>query len=73
MLSIWSCQTFCCLGKGKSNSLRFSKLDCSPDYSAETLYHIHIINSLPNDKFLDWTRLIALADDKINLKTQILF
>ena len=25
------------------------------------------INSLPNDKFLDWSKLKAFADDKINV------
>ena len=32
------------------------------------------VNSLPNDKFLDWSKLKALAEDKINAtKRQILF
>ena len=33
------------------------------------------VNPLPNDKFLDWFKLKAFADNKINvtLKTKILF
>ena len=27
----------------------------------------HQIYSLPNDKFLDWTKLKAFADDKVNV------
>ena len=30
-------------------------------------------NSLPNDKFLNLSKLKAFADDKYNLKTDILF
>ena len=30
-----------------------------------------IINSLPNDKLVEWSKLKALADDKMNL-TEIL-
>ena len=27
----------------------------------------HLFNALPNDKFLDWSKLKELADDKINV------
>ena len=30
-------------------------------------------HSLPNDKFLDWSTLKALADDKINLTEKLKF
>ena len=30
-------------------------------------------NSLPNDKFLDWSKLKALADDKINVAEKLKF
>ena len=30
-------------------------------------------NSLPNDKFLDWSKLKALADDKINVTEKLKF
>ena len=31
------------------------------------------LNSLPNDKFLDWSKLNAFADDKINFKLKTKF
>ena len=31
------------------------------------------INSLPNDKILDWSKLKALADDKINVTEKLKF
>ena len=31
------------------------------------------VNSLPNGKFLDWSRLKALADDKINVTEKLKF
>ena len=34
-------------------------------------YHCLPINSLPNDKFLDWSKLKALADNKINVTENI--
>ena len=32
-----------------------------------------VINSLPNDKILDWSKLKALADDKIKLAKIMIF
>ena len=32
-----------------------------------------IINSLPNDKFQDWSKLKAFTDDKINLTEKLKF
>ena len=32
-----------------------------------------LFNSLPNDKFLDWSKLNALADDKINVTEKLEF
>ena len=32
-----------------------------------------LINSLPNDKISDWSKLKALADDKINVNEKINF
>ena len=42
------------------------------------MFKIPYVNSLPNDKILDWSKLKAFADNKINLKccnliTEILF
>ena len=31
------------------------------------------INSLPNDKFVDWSKLKAFADDKINVSEKLKF
>ena len=31
------------------------------------------INSLPNDKILDWSKFKAFADDKINVNEQLKF
>ena len=31
------------------------------------------INSLPNDKILDWSKLKAFADDKINVAEKLSF
>ena len=31
------------------------------------------LNSLPNDKILDWSKLKALADDNINLAEKLKF
>ena len=31
------------------------------------------INSLPNDKILDWSKLKAFADDKINVLKMMIF
>ena len=30
-----------------------------------------LLNSLPNDKFLDWSKLKLFADDKINVTTEM--
>ena len=32
-----------------------------------------LLNSLPNDKFLDWSKLKAFADDKINESQKLKF
>ena len=32
-----------------------------------------VLNSLPNDKILDWSKLKALADDNINLAEKLKF
>ena len=34
---------------------------------------ISLFNSLPNDKFLDWSILKAFADDKLNLAKKLEF
>ena len=34
------------------------------DHCSDT---ITLLNSLPDDKFLDWSKLEALAEDKMNL------
>ena len=33
----------------------------------------HLVNSLPSDKVLNWSKLKALADDKINLTEKLKF
>ena len=37
------------------------------------IYLRYTINSLPNDKILDWSKLQALADDNINLAEKLKF
>ena len=32
-----------------------------------------LLNSLPNDKFLDWSKFKAFADDKLNLAEKLKF
>ena len=32
-----------------------------------------VLNSLPNDKILDWSKLKAFADDKINVTVKLKF
>ena len=32
-----------------------------------------LVNSLPNDKFLDWSKLKACADNKINVSEKLKF
>ena len=32
-----------------------------------------LFNSLPNDKFLDWSKLKGLADDKLNVAEKLKF
>ena len=34
---------------------------------------MHLVASLPNDKFLDWSKLKAFADDKINVTAKLNF
>ena len=31
----------------------------------------NVLNSVPNDKFLDWSKLKGLADDKINVTEKL--
>ena len=38
-----------------------------------TLYLLLAINSLPNDRFLPWSKLKAFADDKLNLAEKLEF
>ena len=33
----------------------------------------YVLNSLPSDKFLDWFKLIAFTDDKINVNGKLNF
>ena len=51
-------------------SLLYKRTTCSTLYSAtQTIF----INSLPNDKILDWSKLKAFADDKINVNKKLKF
>ena len=34
---------------------------------------INVINPLPNDKFIDWSKLKALADSRINVTEKVQF
>ena len=46
----------------------FLKVLKSQDCVVElTLNQVTKFNSLPNDKFLDWSNLKAFADDKMNV------
>ena len=42
-----------------------------PERNLQTAFQ-HI-NSLPNDKFLDWSEVKALADDKMNVTEKLKF
>ena len=33
----------------------------------------NVLNSVPNDKFFDWSKLKGLADDKINVTEKLKF
>ena len=44
-----------------------------PMISSHRLTWIHTSNSLPNDKFLDCSKLKTFADDKINLAEKLKF
>ena len=41
-----------------------------PDIQTEVVF---IFNSLPNDKILDWSKIKAYADDKINVTEKLNF
>ena len=47
------------------------------EYTLYLIDHRYIItvyfNSLPNDKTLDWSKLKAFADDKINVNQKLKF
>ena len=43
-----------------SFSARFCKFECNTTTS-------YWLNSIPDDKILDWSKLKAFADDKINV------
>ena len=64
ILSIWTSLHFNHFGKRVIN---------------HSQYHINVLvkqrgaNSLPNDKILDWSKLKAFADDKINVKEKFKF
>ena len=42
-------------------------------YCSKSLYNFVTINLLPNHKFLDWSKLKAFADDKINVAARLKF
>ena len=54
-------------GKG-STFQQTSKVNPSP---AE--FRLLMINSLPNDEILDWSKLKAFADDKLNVTKELKF
>ena len=37
------------------------------------MFSTHRVNSLTNDKFLDWSKVKSLADDKINVTEKFKF
>ena len=39
----------------------------------DVIYVLCLPNSLPNNKFLDWSKLKAFADDKINVTEKLIF
>ena len=48
--------------------------DCLIDYWKELAYcRILCFNSLPNNKFLNWSKLKAFADNKLNLAEKMKF
>ena len=40
---------------------------------AVSLDKVNFVNSLPNDKFLDWSKLKAFRDDKTNVNRKLKF
>ena len=62
MLSVWSCPKFCCLVKGLVKPFGkaiFPLLVCGKI--------VMLLNPLPDDKILDWSKLTAFADDKFKV------
>ena len=47
--------------------LNFLRIKGSVDFT------VHLLNSLPNDNFLDWSKLKAFADDKTNVNEKLKF
>ena len=46
-----------------------------PHYNTITYVNAvkHVLSSLPNDKYLDWSKLKAFADDKSNVAEKLKF
>ena len=50
---------------------KFGKL-CGNGFNVSNIWY-NRVNPSPNDKFLDWSKLKALADDKINVTEKLKF
>ena len=74
ILSIWTCVKFCHLIKSKQIII-FTVISIFLDYRPvyNWFFWQLIINSIPNDKILDWSKLKAIADDKIYVTEKICF
>ena len=47
--------------------------ECSLCFIFSCCAHIPFFNSVPNDKILDWSKLKAFADNKINVTEKLKF
>ena len=70
MLLIWSSPKHCCLVKSSTTCLHLYKLIELPD---DKINNVDLINSLPNDKLLDWSKLTAFAAKNTNLNEKLKF
>ena len=62
-----ACLLVCCINSTSFIQRRQFTNPCFLDYFQPAL------NSLPNDKILDWSKLKAFADDKINVTEKMKF
>ena len=55
------------------NSSKLSTMQSKVIIIRSERYHLFCLNSLTNDNILDWSKLKAFADDKINVNQKLKF